>query len=81
MILRVDQPVDPAVQIARPAHRARLAGQRVADVAQHRQRRRNRQPLHEGDLIGIEFERGVRPQLQVKPQTLLVLGKMRRARQ
>jgi len=81
MILGVDQPVDAPVQIARRAHRARLAGQRVAGIAQHGQRRRNRQPLHEGDLIGIEFERGVRPQLEVKPQALFVFWQMRRARQ
>src|SRR3546814_21101212 len=48
----------------------------VADLADERLRRRDGKELHEIDLVGIDVEGDVRPQLEIEPQPLRFLGEM-----
>jgi len=73
-ILFIDPPVDPPVEVARGAHLAAPIGQRIADLPDQGGGRRKRQELHEIDLVWVDVECHIRPQLEIEPQPLPIVG-------
>src|SRR5204863_8180494 len=65
LVLGVDLAVDAPVAVARHAHFAARVRVRIADLADQAGGRGDRQPLHDVDLVGIDVEREVRPELEV----------------
>src|SRR5262245_50009980 len=55
-VFGVDLPIDAPVEIARGAHLSSRVGQCISDLADQGLGRRNRNKLHEIDLIGIDVE-------------------------
>ena len=80
-VFLVDLAVDAPVEITRRLHLAARIGMHIGDLADHGLVRRDRQELHEVDLVGIDIERVVGPELEIDPQPLPVRRQVRHRRQ
>ncbi len=76
-VLGIDAAVDAPVEVTRGFHLAAIIRQHVADLADQALGRADREPLHEVDLVGIDVEGDVGPQLEVQPVALRGLGQVR----
>ncbi len=70
LVLHADAPVDAPVEITRGAHFAPRIRVHIGDLPDHRLGRRHGQELHEIDLVRIDIESDIRPQLEIDPQPL-----------
>lgn len=80
-ILGIDLTIDAPVQIARGLHLSARIRKHVTDFADQAARRAGRQPLHEIDLIGVDVESDIGPQLEIEPMALVRLRQVRHRRQ
>ena len=74
LVLEAHPTIDTPIEIARRAHFATVIGVRVGDLADQSFRGRDRDHLHEIDLIRINIKSHIRPQLEVGPQPLPIVG-------
>src|SRR6266850_7491119 len=81
LVLGAHPPIDAPVEVSGRTHFTAAIGVRIGDLAYQRFGGRNRNHLHEIDLIRIDVEGDVRPQLEIDPQTLPLVGKVRRTRE
>lgn len=80
-IFRIHLPVDPPIEVAGGLHLPAIIRQRIADFADQRLGRGNGKELHEIDLIGINIEGHIGPELEIKPMTLAAFGQVGNRRQ
>src|SRR5260370_31422471 len=74
LVLEAHPAIDAPIEIASRAHLASVIGVRISNLADQCFRGRDRYHLHEIDLIRINIEGHVRPQFEVGPQPLTIVG-------
>src|ERR1700722_10073845 len=67
LVLEAHPAIDAPIEIARGTHLAPVIGMRIGDLADQSLRGRDRYHLHEIDLIRIDVEGHIRPQLEIGP--------------
>ena len=81
LVLDAHAAVDAQVEVARRAHLAPRVRMHVGDLADQGLGRRQRHELHEVDLVRVDVERHVGPELEVRPQALALRRQLRHRRQ